>query len=174
MSIEGHCTLILNIAQYDDTGFAALFTRMATEGITFSTLTEEQGRRADWLEQFTNLDNDTRQGNIGTPRQVEEMPERLVFMGVVPESLFLATVGNQYVGYTTLIPEEADNQALRQGWTGVCPAYRRRGIATALKALGVTYAKSHGYLRIITEPRIANMASVGMSLKIGFQYKGQG
>jgi RimJ/RimL family protein N-acetyltransferase len=57
---------------------------------------------------------------------------------------------------------------LRQSWTGVHPDFRRQGIGTALKMLGIRYAREKGYHSIITAPRNTNAASIGMSLKVGF------
>ena len=66
-----------------------------------------------------------------------------------------------------------DAGVLRQGWTGVRPAFWRQGIATALKALGIAYARAHGYRQIVPEPRTANAASIGMSKKVGFRERSE-
>jgi len=137
-------------------------------GITFTTLAEEQPRDAGWLARFCELENETRRG-IDSPRTVEQMAERIEFLKIEPESLFLAVDGDRYVGYTCLNTAESGGPRLLQGWTGVRPEYRRRGIATALKLLGIAYAREHGYGVIVTSPRVANTASVQMSLKVGFQ-----
>jgi RimJ/RimL family protein N-acetyltransferase len=145
--------------------------QLAARGITFATLAQEQEQQTDWLERFCDLDNETRRGNVGTPRTVEQMRERLVFLEADPELLFLAKAGELYVGYTLLNAPHPDEDAsvLRQGWTGVRPEFRRQGIATALKILGIAYAHKHGYRAIVTEPRTANVASVAMSKKVGFR-----
>lgn len=138
-------------------------------GIAFTTLAEEQRREPSaWLARFCELENETRRG-IDPPRTVEQMAERIVFLKIEPESLFLAVDGDLYVGYTCLNTAESERDALVQGWTGVRPGYRRRGIATALKLLGIAYARERGYRRIVTSPRVANTASLRMSLKVGFR-----
>lgn len=138
-------------------------------GITFTTLADEQRREPSaWLARFCDLDNETRRGT-SPPRTVEQMAERIAFLKIEPESLFLAVDGERYVGYTHLDTGQSDRPRLRQGWTGVRPEYRRRGIATALKLLGIAYAREHGYGVIVTSPFVANTASVRMSLKLGFR-----
>ena len=71
--------------------------------------------------------------------------------------------------YTLLDPRLSRGGRLEQGWTGVLPAYRRRGIATALKALGIGYARANGFRAIVTAPRRRNLPSLGMSTKAGFR-----
>jgi len=171
MTTADSCTLYLEVSEADPAEFVPLMERLSARGITFAALAEEQASQPDWLERFCDLDNETRCGDVGAPRTVAQMRERLVCLEVDPELLFLAKAGEQYVGYTLLNAPHPDEDAgiLRQGWTGVRPAFRRQGIATALKALGIAYACEHGYREIVTEPRMANAASVGMSRKVGFR-----
>jgi RimJ/RimL family protein N-acetyltransferase len=96
------------------------------------------------------------------------MAERLERLGVVPEAVILAKNGHHYVGYACLDPRSSGAVSLRQSWTGVRPSHRGRGIGTALKALGIEYAQAHGYQRIETEARVTNVASMRMSLKVGY------
>jgi L-amino acid N-acyltransferase YncA len=52
--------------------------------------------------------------------------------------------------------------------TGVRPEFRRLGIATALKARGILYARERGFQTIITRIRKGNEASLAMNRKMGF------
>ena len=168
MHFDGCHTLTLVLADVDVTAFEPQLREMAARGIAFATLAEEQQREPEWLARFCELENETRRG-IDAPRSVEQMRERLAFLKVVPEALFLAKLGDRYVGYTCLNVAESDADCLIQGWTGVRPEYQRQGIGTALKMLGITYAKQHGYRAIVTTPRVTNTASIRMSLKVGFR-----
>jgi RimJ/RimL family protein N-acetyltransferase len=167
----GHITLVLDVADADPDAFVPLFARLRARGVTFATLAEEREREPDWLALFCDLDNETRRGDVGAPRTVEQMAERLAFLGAEPAALFVARSGSRYVGYTLLNPPVAgeDPHVLRQGWTGVRPEFRRQGIATALKALGIAYARAHGYASMVTEPRTTNAASIAMSTRVGFR-----
>jgi len=167
--METYCTLILEVAKADVAAFASLMDQMALRGIRFSSLAQEQAQQTDWLSLFCDLDNETRRGHIGAPRSIDQMPERMAFLGIEPEMLFLAVLEQQYIGYTLLNRDEANPRYLNQGWTGVRPEYQRQGIGTALKIVGIAYAQKQGYERITTKPRIANVPSVGMSIKVGFQ-----
>jgi GNAT superfamily N-acetyltransferase len=163
--------LELPVWEADVERFAPLRARLAAEGIGFTTLAAEQRRCADWLERFRALDNATRgeTGDPAVPRTLEQMRERLAEFQLVPEACFLAVHDGIWVGYTLLDPAFSDGVRLAQGWTGVLPAYRRRGIATVLKVMGVEYARSCGYRSIVTAPRRRNLPSMGMSAKVGFR-----
>jgi GNAT superfamily N-acetyltransferase len=63
--------------------------------------------------------------------------------------------------------------AAHAGWldqrlTGVLPAYRRRGIALALKVRGLAYARDHGYDWIKTDSAVQNTAMRGLNRRLGF------
>jgi GNAT superfamily N-acetyltransferase len=58
---------------------------------------------------------------------------------------------------------------LHQSWTGVLPAYQHRGIGTALRILGVRYARRNGYAFIDTALHAGNLASQAMNRRVGFR-----
>jgi GNAT superfamily N-acetyltransferase len=163
--------LELVVRDVDLDQFAPLFDRLAAEGLTFTTLAGAQQRYPDWLERFTTLDNATRSGtgDPAVPRTPEVMRHRLASFDLDPTACFLALSGEEWVGYTLLDPGLSRDGRLEQGWTGVRAEYRRRGIATALKVLGIQYARAHGYRVIVTAPRRRNVASFGMSTHVGFR-----
>jgi GNAT superfamily N-acetyltransferase len=86
-----------------------------------------------------------------------------------PDACFVARHGERWVAYTVLDTARSSADRLQQGWTGVLAAYRRRGIATALKILTVQYARRHGHGVIATASRAGNMASQAMSRRVGFR-----
>ncbi len=163
--------LELAVGDVDLDRFAPHFRRLEVEGLTFTTLSAVQEQHPDWLERFTVLDNATRceTGDPAVPRTPEVMAHRLASFELDPEACFLAVDGGDWVGYTLLDPKLSNGARLEQGWTGVRTEYRRRGIATALKVLGIQYARSHGYKVIVTAPRRQNVPSLGMSTRVGFQ-----
>jgi GNAT superfamily N-acetyltransferase len=168
MQFEGCYTLSLVLSEVDASAFERQIRRVAERGITFNTLAEEQREQPEWLTLFCDLENETRK-HIDAPRTVEQMRERLAFLKVVPEALFIAKLDGRYVGYTCLNVAESTKDCLIQGWTGVRPEYRRQGIATALKMVAALYARRQGYEKIVTTPRFTNTASVRTSLRVGFR-----
>lgn len=171
MLLPDQVLLELVVRDVDLDRFAPLLRRLEAEGLTFTTLAAAQERCPDWLERFTALDNATRRetGDPAVPRTPEVMQHRLASFELDPEACFLALDGEDWVGYTLLDPKLSREGRLEQGWTGVRAEYRRRGIATALKVLGIRYARARGYTVIVTAPRRHNTASFSMSTHVGFR-----
>ena len=163
--------LELHVADADVSAFAPLFERLMAAGITFATLGELQAAAPRWLERFTVLDNETRSASVDpqVPRTVETMTARLAELELDPEACFVAREGERWIGYTVLDTAHSSAERLRQSWTGVVSSYRRRGIGTALKILTVGYARDHGYALIETTTRADNVASQGLSRRVGFR-----
>jgi len=171
MLLPDQVVLELAVRDVDASEFAQLFSRLDADGVTFTTLAAAQARCADWLERLTELDNATRSetGDPAVPRTPEAMRHRLASFELDPEACFLALHGERWIGYTLLDPKLSRDGRLEQGWTGVRKEYRQRGIGTALKLLGVEYARAHGYRSIVTAPRRQNVASFTMSTRLGFR-----
>jgi RimJ/RimL family protein N-acetyltransferase len=161
--------LVLELDTFDAARATLAAQSHEADGVVFCTLAEEQVRRPyDWLPKFTDLENATR-AHIDPPRSTDEMMERLEFLKVDPEALFVARVGERYLGFTCLNVRESDGVTLVHGWTGVRPEERGRGLATALKLRAAAYAKARGYQRIVTAPRRTNAASLRANEKVGFR-----
>ena len=171
MLLPDQVVLELAVRDVDVDEFASLFQGLEADGVTFTTLAAAQARCVDWLERFTELDNETRSetGDPAVPRTPEVMRHRLASFELEPEACFLAVDGEHWVGYTLLDPKLSRDGRLEQGWTGVRQEYRRRGIGTALKLLGIEYARAHGYIELVTMPRRQNVASFTMSTRLGFR-----
>jgi mycothiol synthase len=169
--LPGQTRLELHVADVGLDAFASLFQRLTVAGITFTTLRERQTADPRWLEQFTFLDNQTRStsGDPEVPRSVAAMTARLTDLALDPAACFVAREGERWIGYTVLDPAHSSATRLHQSWTGVLPAYRHRGIGTALKILGVGYARQNGYAFIVTAMRTSNVASQAMSRRVGFR-----
>ena len=167
----GQTLLELNVADVDLDAFQSLFQRLTAAGITFTTLRERQTADSQWLEQFTFLDNQTRStsGNPEVPRSVAAVRSRITKLALDPAACFVARDVERWIGYTVLDTTHSSPMRLHQGWTGVLPAYQRRGIGTALKVLAVGYARQNGYAFIETTLRASNVASQALSRRVGFR-----
>jgi GNAT superfamily N-acetyltransferase len=164
--------LVLDLAAIDPTRAEAAVRVQQARGVSFTTLAEEQLRRPNgWLAEFTDLENATRAHLREPPRTPAQMVERLAFLKIDPEALFLACTGDgaRYLGYACLNVLESDREALVHGWTGVRPEARGQGLATALKLHAAAWAKVRGYRWIHTAPRRTNAASLRANAKVGYR-----
>jgi len=53
--------------------------------------------------------------------------------------------------------------------TGILPLFRRKGFGTLLKAWQLSYARHHGFSRIVTNTRKSNKAMIRLNEKFGFK-----
>jgi mycothiol synthase len=89
-----------------------------------------------------------------------ERPARL------PELCFVALAGDEVIGYAIL--EDYGKEA-HHGLTAVKRAWRRRGVATALKRTQIRAAKERRFERLVTESEERNEPMRILNLKLGFR-----
>ena len=80
---------------------------------------------------------------------------------------FVALANETPIGLSVLTAASRPDW-LDQRLTGVLPAYRRRGIALALKLRGLAYARAHGCRFIRTDSAVQNAAMRGLNRQLGF------
>lgn len=83
-----------------------------------------------------------------------------------PEYFFIALAGEEPVGYATL--DDFGNDA-HNGLTAVRRAWRRRGVATALKRAQIAAAKRAGFRRLVTGSEERNVAMRSLNAKLGYR-----
>jgi L-amino acid N-acyltransferase YncA len=82
-------------------------------------------------------------------------------------SYFVAVHEDSYVGLSYLTAHK-EERFCATGLTGVKRAYRRQGIALALKLQGIIYTREHAYPTITTSVDSSNQASLSMNERLGF------
>lgn len=151
----------------------ATLDRLATAGIGVRTLADEEGRDpACWgrlleLQQAVEVDWPDPDPGPPEPLALDAFRRRLTGLPIIPEAFFIATHGERYVGYGGLAHPDASRRVVESGGTAVRPEYRGRGVATALKACCLAYARRQGYEEART--RSANPAVVRVNEKFGFR-----
>ena len=108
----------------------------------------------DWMERFRDLDHRI-QAEVVSPEPLDKpsaeqfTEEHLQARGFNPFLCWIARNGSDWIGMTELrAPVDADTvvEAFR---TGVDRAWRRRGVATALKLHAFDSAKAQGFEKIV-------------------------
>lgn len=167
----------LDVTAFNPDPYADLLAKVAATGIRIQPLSDLQAHDPDWQHHLWRLDNAAFQTmpTLATivERPYSEYSKRFAEAGFAPAGLMIATdrtapqAGNPYVGMSTLWPDANNPAVIAQGFTGVHPTYRRRGIATALKVYTIAYAKAHGAKFIVTENAEEN-AMYQINLRLGF------
>lgn len=86
-----------------------------------------------------------------------------------PDATFVALAGEEVVGYAKFSLTAAQPTNAHHDLTGVKRAWRRKGIAGALKRAQVAWAKEHGYERLLTAPELRNERSRRMNQRLGYR-----
>ena len=162
----------LNVPAFDATPFLEQAAQGA-RGLQITTLAEEREKDPTWMRKLYDLElevgEDVPRVTAYTPLPMEEHMERLLENpDWIPEAHFLAKDGDRYVAESNMFRSEQLPDVLYQGITGTRRAYRRRGVALALKLRTVEYARRHGYREIRTWNDTLNAPMLYINVKLGF------
>jgi GNAT superfamily N-acetyltransferase len=86
----------------------------------------------------------------------------------LPGGSFVALHGDDVVGYAGLMAWPDDPTRAEHGLTVVRRAWRRRGLATALKAREVAWAAASGLRELVTWTQTGNEALQGVNARLGY------
>jgi GNAT superfamily N-acetyltransferase len=89
--------------------------------------------------------------------------------GDKPEATFLAVAGDEVVGYAKLSLTDAQPKTAHHDLTGIKRAWRGRGIARALKATQIRWAKEHGYEELQTRNDERNAPIRHLNREFGYR-----
>ena len=158
----------LEITTFDSKPYAKLNLALKAQKIEIKTLQElaSDPQRDQKLYDLTKeVGQDLPPTEHWTPPSYDIFKQDLSARS--PESYFVALCEDKYIGlsYLTGRPE---GQYCATGLTGIKRAYRRQGIALALKLRGIAYAKQQGYATIRTNVDSSNQASLAMNERLGF------
>jgi GNAT superfamily N-acetyltransferase len=155
--------LVLDVASVSLAPFGDIEPRLTADGIVITTLSDEH-RRTDacWIR-LCDLHAAAREGWADPdPGDPEEPPtpddiRRLYheYERRWPEPCFLAVRGREYVGFAGPLG------------TGVRPALRGRGIATALKVRVVAAARARGVSTLVSSS--GNPAMLRVNERLGYR-----
>ncbi|WP_245900713.1 GNAT family N-acetyltransferase [Deinococcus yavapaiensis] len=124
-------------------------------------------------ERLVALHNDALHGwpdpdpspNANASRSAVAFRETLHGYGCLLDGFVVAVLRDEYVAYSGFGQREGDARLLSAG-TAVRPTYRGLGLATAVKAKALLWARGGGYELVFTSS--ANPAMVRVNEKLGF------
>lgn len=163
-------SMTLNVAAFDCSSYDALIAAIEAQGIRLCAVADI---KADpkWVEKlyrlFCELD-----AQVPIDDTVSMMSRRTFRAQVIEAPYFLAEGsyvacdGNEYIGLSLFF--KAREGVLDIDLTGTEYAYRRQGIATALKVKGIAYAQQHDYHTINTTNDAVNTGIITINKRMGF------
>lgn len=157
----------LDVGSCDLSPFEGLEQRLVAEGVRFRTYADVADTVENRQKLFA-LDQEARSDlpYAGDPEPSEPEPFEASWVArLQPEqfsTVLLAEIDHRWVGLST--------SSVSWGFTGVVPAYRRRGIATALKVRAIRSARERGVQLLETENRANNIGMLAINRKLGYQF----
>lgn len=105
---------------------------------------------------------------LSEPMDVETFWQQMTAgPALMPAGFFIAVQREEFVGMSQLWLSPVDD-VLRTGLTAVRRAYRRRGIALALKVRALSYAQALGYRQVVTDNAAVNEGMLAINGALGF------
>jgi GNAT superfamily N-acetyltransferase len=170
VEVEQEWEYRLDPAGYDFTPYTGLETRLADQGIHIVTMADLMAHDPAYKEKLYALDTGEGPGEDEalTPPDfdlfVHSQFEPLIFL---PAAYFVAVQDGRYIGVSNLESSGVADR-LVVGYTGVDPAFRRQGIALALKLRTIRYAVAHGNPILITSSMSNNRPMIALNERLGF------
>ncbi|MEZ4868026.1 MAG: GNAT family N-acetyltransferase [Caldilineaceae bacterium] len=161
----------LDLTTFDPAAHAPDESGLRARGIAIKTYAEladdpQRDRKLYNLQQSYLLEIPNI-GHFDAQRFDEWVESTLHSDALLPDAYFVATHGEDYVGVSELFTED-EAGVFTTGSTGVKAAYRRLGIALALKVRALTYAKAQGGVRVSTGMAATNLPMVVLNRRLGF------
>ncbi len=157
----------LDLTTFDPSRFRSTIDRLRQEGFTFIPYSEIRSRETDveLLELKRDIDRDVRSFDPivpsgGSDILGDEYLHEGLILAVNPQGVL--------VGLASLRRTDPDG-GIGSGLTGVRREYRGRGLATALKVLSLSVAKSLGVTNVSTGGGGANAPMKHLNKKLGYQ-----
>lgn len=162
---------ILDLTTFDSTPYEGVVEGVLAQGIEIRPYPEVAETISDLPRRLYDLqmpiEADVPLPDPFTPPSYEEYESHLLTHPAVPhDGIFIATYGDELIGL--IMHYRADDKNVNIDFTGVRCDYRKRGIALALKLIGIDYAQSKGYHRLLTTNDPANPGIVALNDRLGF------
>jgi mycothiol synthase len=162
----------LDLTSFDPTPFAHYSRAVREQGVEIKSRAE-LGDSEETLRKMYDMSAEVRNdvplppGEERQPMSYEEWLDQHDNPTRIDEGYFVAIADGQFVGVSNMW-QSPEPDMIRTGLTAVRAAYRRRGIAFALKVKAITFAKEQGFRRTVTDNASNNRPMLAINEQLGF------
>ncbi len=170
----------IDLSTFNAAPHAGLTDKLAARGIHIYSFEQMSQRDPQWQDKLYELDweieQDIPQPNPPVREPMEEFLKWFERPSHRGDSCFVAVdettdePGGTYAGISTISVRVPKPERVSVGVTGVARAYRRRGVATALKLKSFAFAESIG-ARYVSTDNEENNPMYTLNLQLGFKPK---
>lgn len=164
---------VLDLSGFDAVPYAGLEERLRAQGIvlqTYAELAADPQRLSKLYELDWAIWQSIPYGQAVTKRTLAQFAaQEIDHPKFIANACFIAVKAGEFLGYSNLTESDV---GFSTEMTGVLPAWRGRGIATALKLAGIRYAQSHNAQRLDTQNDAINHPMIALNQKLGFVEEG--
>lgn len=164
----------LYVPDCDLSQFDGLHEKVQKTGVVITTLSERLQNDPDIYRKIYDADWEISRDEPGTEDDTRTpFDEFIGWMqsdNLIPEAYFIAHHNDDVVGSSFAVAT-AEDTVLQTGFTGVKRAYRRKGIATAMKVAVTQYAKDNGFTHIRTSNEVSNRPMLAINELLGYERK---
>ena len=163
----------LKLSNFEPTAWDSGEARLQAEGIEIDHLQSLMERCPDWDRRFHDLLMEVHH-DVPSTSPATDVPfdtwriDYLSSLSRRPEATFIALHEERFVAMSELGKPQM-GEHLDTGFTGVRRAYRRKGLALALKLRALTWAKENGYPEIRTWNAQSNEGMLSINVRLGFE-----
>jgi mycothiol synthase len=138
-------------------------------GVTFVTVAE----RPELLRRAYELAREGYADMAVSSPVVVSLDDWLRDEATLPAGSFVALAGDEIVGYSGLCRRGDDGTSAEDGLTVVRRAWRRRGLASALKRAELAWAAANGFREIVTWTQRGNEGMRRVNEQLGYVLRGE-
>jgi ribosomal protein S18 acetylase RimI-like enzyme len=163
----------INPQTFELAPFSSKIAEVERSGIKVITLADIMQRDPEWRRHMYELEAEVEKDVLSidevTKSEFEVYEKQTLGMpNLLHEGWFVAMDGDEYVGLSVLWRDLVNEKRLGTGLTGVKRSHRRRGIATAMKAKALSFARGSG-ATIVDTGNEENNPMYQLNLQLGFQ-----
>ena len=160
--------LVLDLATFEESNFSTELNECFAQGFEFTTMnelgdTEENRFHLYELNKLCSRDIPGR----GEFFSYDEFCQRRYGEYYDPRGVAIGVTEGHWIGMCAT-SNHSDKGFCFNEMTGVINEYRRRGLALALKFMGIRYAKSVGVQKVFTIQDAQNSSAIAMNRKLGY------